>query len=355
VLDQVILSGLPGTLAAALEATVQGLDASQRKLAVELAVLEPAPRERIVALSRLPPERVDETLEHLVTAAIVCLVVLNVFANILASVDDVYRDYRHALFVFEAISTLIFSVEYVSRLWSCIESPDYRFRGSLRGRVRFALTPMMLIDLIAILPFYLMLWTSMDLLFLRIFRLFRIFKLTRYSPAMGMLLTVLRKEARTFGAAMFILFVIMVFAASGIYLVEHETQPEAFGSIPAAMWWSVAALTTVGYGDLVPVTTMGKLFGASITIIGVGMVALPTGILASAFTAEMRKRREVFRSHVDRALADGSLSNQEQLRLENQRRNLGLEKGEVEHILRTSEVTLTTQRTCPHCGKCLPD
>ena len=303
----------------------------------------------------LEPVPGSPRITRLVTLVIVVLVLLNVLANILASVPDVYRSYSHALLQFEAVSTLIFTIEYVARLWSSVESADHRFQGRFKGRLRFALTPMMLIDLIAILPFYLLLWTSMDLLFLRIFRLFRIFKLTRYSPAMGMLLTVLRKEARTFGAAMFILCVTMVFAACGIYLVEHQTQPEAFGSIPAAMWWSIAALTTVGYGDVVPVTPLGKLFGASITIIGVGMVALPTGILASAFTAEMRKRREQFMSHVDGALADGRLSNQDQLHLENQRRNLGLEKGEVEHMVRTAEFTMASTRCCPHCGRRIPD
>ena len=294
-------------------------------------------------------------ITRLVTLVIVTLVLLNVLANILASVNDLYHTYHSALLVFEAVSTLIFTVEYAARLWSCVESTEQRFQGSVRGRVRFAVTPMMLIDLIAILPFYLMLWTSIDLLFLRVFRLFRIFKLTRYSTAMGMLLTVLRNEARTFGAIIFVLFVIMVFAASGIYLVEHKAQPEAFGSIPAAMWWSVAALTTVGYGDVVPITLPGKLFGASITIVGVGMVALPAGILASAFTVEMRKRREQFRTRIGEALADGKLSNQEHLHLEDQRRNLGLEKGEVEHMLRTARITLVTPCTCPHCGKRIPE
>jgi len=303
----------------------------------------------------LEPVPGSPRIARLITLVIVTLVLLNVIANILASVQNFYNEYHRWLFIFEAASTVFFTIEYGSRLWSCIESDDRRFRAPAWGRLRFAMTPMMLIDLLAILPFYLLMWTSMDLLFLRVFRLFRIFKLTRYSPAMGMLLTVLRKEARAFGAAMFILVVIMVFAASGIYLVEHETQPEAFGSIPAAMWWSVATLTTVGYGDVVPITLLGKLFGASITIVGVGMVALPAGILASAFSDEMRKRREQFRLHVDEALEDGHVSNQEQLSLENQRRSLGLEKGEVEHMLRTAEVALTTQRTCPHCRRTLPD
>jgi voltage-gated potassium channel len=292
-------------------------------------------------------------MARVVTLLIVMLVLFNVVANVLASVQSFYARYSHTLFIFEAVSTLIFSIEYLSRLWSCVESDDDRFRAPLTGRLRFALTPMMLIDLLAILPFYLLMWTSIDLLFLRVFRLFRIFKLTRYSPAMGMLLTVLRNEARAFGAAMFILVTIMVFAASGIYLVEHQSQPEAFGSIPAAMWWSVATLTTVGYGDVVPVTFLGKLFGASITIVGVGMVALPAGILASAFSEEMRKRREQYILHLDEVLEDGHVSYCEQERLESQRRSLGLEKDEVQHMLRTAEESAGAQPLCPHCRRTL--
>ncbi|MGB5260707.1 MAG: ion transporter [Gammaproteobacteria bacterium] len=298
----------------------------------------------------MEPAPAAPRIARAVTLFIVMLVLLNVVANILASVQGFYTRYSRPLFIFEAVSTLIFSVEYLSRLWSCVESDDERLRAPLRGRLRFALTPMMLIDLLAILPFYLLMWTSIDLLFLRVFRLFRIFKLTRYSPAMGMLLTVLRNEARAFGAAMFILVTIMVFAASGIYLVEHQSQPEAFGSIPAAMWWSVATLTTVGYGDVVPVTLLGKLFGASITIVGVGMVALPAGILASAFSDEMRKRREQFMSHVDEALEDGHVSNGEHEKLESQRRSLGLEKDEAQQMLRTAEESAGSQQVCPHCG-----
>ena len=265
-----------------------------------------------------------------------------------------YAVHWQRLFALEIVSTLIFTVEYIARLWSCVEAEDGRFRAPFAGRVRFALTPMMLIDLLAILPVYLMLWTSLDLLFLRVFRLFRIFKLTRYSPAMGMLITVLRKEARSFGAAMFILFVIMVFAASGIYLVEHESQPEAFGSIPAAMWWAVATLTTVGYGDVTPITPLGKLFGASITIVGVGMVALPAGILASAFSEELRKRRQEFMTHVDKVLEDGRLSVQEQLSIESQRRSLGIEKDEALQILETAREGADIPQVCPHCGAPLP-
>jgi voltage-gated potassium channel len=298
----------------------------------------------------LEPVAGGPRLARVVTLFIVVLVLLNVASNILASMLDFYAAHRERLSIFEMVSTLIFTVEYGARLWSCVESDDSRYRAPLRGRLRYAMTPIMLIDLLAILPFYLMLWTTLDLLFLRVFRLFRIFKLTRYSPAMGMLMTVLRREARSFGAAMFILGVIMVFAASGIYLVEHRHQPEAFGSIPAAMWWAVATLTTVGYGDVTPVTPLGKLFGASITIVGVGMVALPAGILASAFSDELRKRREEFMLHVDKALENGRVSKQDAVELESQRRSLGIEKSEAQQMLDSAREVHATTRLCPHCG-----
>ena len=299
----------------------------------------------------LEPEPGGPWLGRLVTLFIISLVLLNVAANILVSMEDINNRYGDWLFFFEAASVLIFSVEYILRLWSGVESRDSRFRSPLTGRLRFAVTPMMIIDILAILPFYLMMWTTIDLMFLRVFRLFRIFKLTRYSPAMGLLITVLRKEGRAFGAAMFILAVILVFASSGIYLVEHVRQPEAFGSIPAAMWWAVATLTTVGYGDVTPVTPLGKLFGASITIVGVGMVALPAGILASAFSEELRKRREEFMQHVEKVLEGGQLSLRDEQRLESRRRSLGLEKNEAEQILRSAEENITLQRVCPHCGE----
>jgi len=276
-------------------------------------------------------------------------VLLNVLTNILASVDDIYAAYREPLFAFEVFSTLVFTLEYGLRLWSCVESPVPRFRSPLLGRLRFAATPMLIIDLLAILPFYLLIWTQVDLLFLRVFRLFRIFKLTRYSPAMTLLMTVLRREARAFGAATFILLVVLIFAASGMYLVEHNAQPESFGSIPAAMWWAVATLTTVGYGDVTPITPWGKFFGATITIVGVGMVALPAGILASAFSDELRRRREEYLVEVEEALEDGHLSHGEQRKLASMRKALGLDQEEAERLLRLAEEEKV--KVCPHCGE----
>ncbi len=212
------------------------------------------------------------------------------------------------------------------------------------------MTPMALIDLIAILPFYLSILVTLDLRFVRVLRVLRIFKLTRYFSAIGVLLSVLKEEANSFGAALFILFVILVLASSGIYLFEHQAQPEAFGSIPAAMWWGVATLTTVGYGDMTPITNGGKIFGACITIVGIGMVALPAGILASGFSDHLRGRQDAYGDLVDAALEDGIVTRQEQEALEANRQRLGLSKEDSARIFARMAKEIHGKHTvCPHC------
>lgn len=217
------------------------------------------------------------------------LISLNVLAVILQSIASLDARFHGYFLAFEIVSVIVFTIEYTLRLWTCIERPEYRQQGPIAGRIRYSLTPMALIDLCAILPFYLGALGGLDLRFLRVVRLIRLLKLTRYSVAMQALLAALRAEADTLGAAFILLSVLFVLAASGIYLLEREMQPEAFGSIPAAMWWAMATLTTVGYGDVVPLTLLGRVFGGCITIIGVGMVALPAGIIASGFSERLRQ------------------------------------------------------------------
>ena len=213
-------------------------------------------------------------------------------------------------------------------------------------------SPLAIIDLLAIAPFYLAFFVSMDLRFLRVLRLLRIFKLTRYSSAMTMLLDVFREEASAFFAGFFILIVLLVLAASGAYLVEHETQPEKFGSIPDAMWWAMATLTTVGYGDVTPVTPFGKLFGACVTVIGIGMAALPAGILASGLADQLRRKREALAEQYRHALEDGVIDADEEAALESLRKDLGLSKtlaNEVLSDLHRKKASVNARR-CPHCG-----
>ncbi len=161
------------------------------------------------------------------------------------------------------------------------------------GRVRFAMTPMALVDAIAILPFYLQMFFAIDLRFMRVFRLLRLLKLTRYSAALQMLGVAVYGQRRALGAALVIIVTLLVFASSVIYLLEKDAQPEAFASIPQAMWWGLATLTTVGYGDVTPISVGGKIFGDFIMVLGIGMFPLPAGILATAFGNEIKKREFV--------------------------------------------------------------
>jgi len=165
---------------------------------------------------------------------------------------------------------------------------------------------------------------------------------------------VLRDEGRAIGAAMFVLMLMLVLTASLAYLAEHKVQPEAFGSIPAAMWWAVITMTTVGYGDVVPITLWGKLMGASIGILGIGMVALPAGLLSSGFSSELHRRRKKYSEMVETALEDGVISDEEEVALKEVREDLGIRAEDAKDILETEmRVSGDGIAACPHCGKAL--
>lgn len=185
-----------------------------------------------------------------------------------------------------------FTIEYLLRLWSC--TVDSRFRNPVLGRIRFALRPLLIIDLVAILPFYLPIIIPFDLRFLRALRLIRILrmlKMGRYSESLRLFASVLKSKKEELVIAVFVTFILLIVSSSLMYFVENEAQPENFSSIPDAMWWGVATMTTVGYGDVYPVTPVGRFLGAIIAILGIGMFALPAGILASGFVEEIQKRR----------------------------------------------------------------
>jgi len=231
-----------------------------------------------------------QTASRFLDAFLVILITGNVAAVILETVPELASAYNQFFHNFEIFSVFIFTIEYLARLWTCVDREDLRYRPAIKGRIRYVLSPMALIDLIAIAPFYLAFVVGLDLRFVRVFRLLRLLKLTRYSAALSLVGSVLYTERRPLGAAGMVMLVLLVFASSFVYLAERNAQPEAFGSIPAAMWWGVATLTTVGYGDVTPVTPLGKFLGAIVTLLGVGMFAMPAGILASGFAQAVRSR-----------------------------------------------------------------
>jgi voltage-gated potassium channel len=221
------------------------------------------------------------------------LISLNVLAIILETVPELRDEYFTVFVAFEVFSIGVFSVEYAIRLWAA--TADERYRARITGRLRYALTPMALIDFLAIAPFFLALIFPFHLSVtraLRFVRLMRLLKLTRYATPLQTLGTVLRERKDQLMICLFIVLILLLFASSAVYLVENAAQPDVFSSIPAAMWWGVATLTTVGYGDVFPVTTLGRILGGIIAILGVGMFALPAGILASGFAEELERQRK---------------------------------------------------------------
>ena len=239
-----------------------------------------------------------DALERGINWFLIGLICLNILAVVLETVESVNRLYGRAFDLFEVFSVAVFTVEYALRIWSCTEDP--RFARPITGRLRFALQPMVLIDLLAILPFYLTLAlphldTDMDTRMVRavrLIRLFRLFKATRYSRSLDTVHRVLRAKRDELLVTLLLVLIVLVLVSSLMFAVEHDEQPDAFSSIPAAMWWGMMTLTTVGYGDIAPQSALGKLCGMIISLLGVGVFALPAAILGSGFVDELQKHKK---------------------------------------------------------------
>lgn len=224
--------------------------------------------------------------------AILTLIFLNVVAVIIGSVQSVQHQWGAWLNDFEFVSVAAFSLEYAARLWSCTTDEDYS--GPLVGRIRFSLRAMSIIDLCAILPFYLP-FLGIDLRSLRVLRLFRIVrvaKVGRYYSSLNLIQEVFRAKREELVLSTMLMGLLLVVSSTLLYYCENGAQPKVFSSIPATMWWAVATLTTVGYGDMYPVTLLGKLCASLIAVLGIGMFALPTGILGAGFVEAIQNRKQ---------------------------------------------------------------
>jgi voltage-gated potassium channel len=234
----------------------------------------------------------DDRTSRIFDTVIVSLIGLNLLAMALETLAPLRERAGGAFDNFETVSVAIFIAEYFVRVWSCTEHPAYTH--PIRGRLRFAVSPLVLVDLVAILPFFIPMFVQLDLRFartLRLFRLFRLIKLSRYSESMAIIGSALRSRREVLLSTVFVAFILLFIVSSMMYLAERDAQPELFSSIPAAMWWGMVTLTTVGYGDVVPVTALGRVFGAIVALLGIGLFALPAGILGSAFVDEIERRR----------------------------------------------------------------
>ena len=228
-----------------------------------------------------------------VNTFLVILIFLNAIAFAAETVDHVSARYGPYFDAFNVFSVAVFSIEYLLRLWSAVEIPMLSRMPRWRARLRFAARPIMIVDLLAVLPWYLQPFISMDLRALRVLRLFRLLKLVRYSPALQTLGRVIADEYRALLGALLVILILLLLSSTLIYFLERDAQPDKFGSIPAAAWWALSTLTTVGYGDVVPVTPLGKIVGGIVMLLGVGMIALPVAIIATGFNLESTRHQFV--------------------------------------------------------------
>ncbi len=258
---------------------------------------------------------------------LITLIIFNIVAVLLETVDSIYSKYALEFLIFERFSTVVFLIEYILRIWVCVEEKIKN--NKLITRLKYASTWPAIIDLLAVLSGLLPMIFEVDLRILRALRMLRLLKFSRYFKVMNLLLGVLKEEKQSFLAAMFLLTIAMLIASTGIYLFEKDAQPDKFSSIPEAMWWAIATLTTIGYGDVTPVTGMGKFFGAIIAIIGIGVVALPSGILASGFTDQLKRRQAQYENELSKALQDGVISSSERNKLTKIAKDMNLSEEQI--------------------------
>ena len=228
-----------------------------------------------------------------VSATLTAVIVLNVFALILGTVQGIHDLSPTAFFAIEVASVAIFTVEYILRLWASTADPG--FSRPYSGRIRYMTSPLMLIDLLAILPFYvaLVIPVPLDLRILRSVRLaFRIARSSRHLAGVSILARVIQAKRRELVSVVAVLSMLLVLTSSLVYFAENGVQPEVFSSIPETMWWGIITLTTIGYGDAYPITMAGRALTGVMAVMGIGLFALPAGILGSGFIHEVESTRE---------------------------------------------------------------
>ena len=291
----------------------------------------------------LEPAKLGDRTSKIWDLSLFGLVVLNLIAVALESVPTLQNNYGSWFYNFEIFSVTVFTVEYVSRVWSAPAKRDHENgETGLKARMRYIFSFYGIIDLVAILPFYIQaFFPGLDLRVLRALRLLRILKLNHYNSALDDLFGAILEEKKSFLTTLYIFSVAFVLSSSLIYYAEHKVQPEAFRSIPDAMYWSIITLTTVGYGDVSPITVFGKSIAAITAIFGVVVVALLTGIVANSFNAQMDRRKVIFEDQVRNALLDGVLDSDEEASLDDLRKKFGMSKLQadalINHVKKTRE------------------
>ena len=287
-----------------------------------------------------------------VNGILVSLILGSVLAVILESNRELSQAYGEFFWKFEVLVVAVFTVEYLLRVWISVDLS--RFRGIVpwKARLRYLFTTLAVIDFVAIAPFYLQQIIPLDLRFVRVLRLLRLLKLSHFFPlGLGIFMDVLRAEGRTLGSVFFTIFVLLIVTACIMFSVEHKAQPEAFADIADAFWWAVVTMTTVGYGDVTPVTSLGKVIAVFIMLLGVGLVALPAAMLAAKFAEEIRTRNRTLEARINVALVDGPIDDNAMRELQRLSETMGISESSFSNLLEQQTRQRVGVLLCPHCGK----
>ncbi len=283
------------------------------------------------------PSRFGGQIHHFFDLFIIVWVVLSVISVLLETVESVHYILAMEFAVLDSVAVAIFTTEYLMRMYSCVEDP--RFQSAYAGRARYGFTPGAVIDALAVMPFFLeaLLHHLFDLRFLRIFRMLRLLKLTRFSDATKLVWDGIKREAGTIGASFFVLLLVIILCGSLGYLLEHAAQPDKFESIPGAIYWSVITLSSVGYGDISPITPMGRFITSFMALLGIALVAIPSGILSAAFTDQLRIERENIGAKIAAMMSKGDANSDEQALLQDDAKRLHITDAELAAMIKLAE------------------
>ncbi|MCX7266558.1 MAG: ion transporter [Limnohabitans sp.] len=288
-------------------------------------------RQKVFSL--LHPTPTSGPLHRYIDMVIIAAVLVSVVSIVLETVPFIHAIFEAEFALLEIFTVALFSVEYIGRVYSSCESPPYA--GPVKGRLKYMGSIPALIDLVAILPYFLgiLLHQVVDTRFLRIFRLSRLLKVTRYTGTLNTLIKAINREKRVLMASAFMMLLMVILTASLGYELEHDAQPDKFDTIPSAMYWAVITLASVGYGDISPITPLGRAMTVVISLIGIGIFAIPAGLMASAFTDQLRIDRETFENEFRERLAKGQISQTDHHALNAEAERLHLTAQDVTRIM----------------------
>ena len=283
------------------------------------------------------PSRYGGQINKFCDLFIIFWVLISVLSVLLETVESVHYILAMEFAVLDSVAVAIFTTEYLMRIYSCVEDP--RYKAAISGRARYAFTPGAVIDALAVMPFFLeaLLHHLFDLRFLRIFRMLRLLKLTRFSDATKLVWDGIQREAGTIGASFFVMLLVIILCGAVGYLFEHAAQPEKIDSIPTAIYWSVITLGSVGYGDISPITSMGRVIASLMALLGIALIAIPSGILAAAFTDQLRIEREKIGTKIVEMMENEHIDPDEKAQMEADARRLHITHLELEQMIKVSQ------------------